>query len=232
MNLLRAISTGAAAFAATNLDDILILTLLFSQVDGELRRRHIVIGQYLGFSLLIVMSLLGFLVGMFIPSEWMGLLGLAPIFLGLRRLLNANSPAEEESADISQPASFMGNYLAPQASGVAAMTFANGGDNIGIYVPLFASCRPEKLLVILTVFFALVGVWCYTAYRLANLPGLGEKLTRYGSYIVPFVLIALGISIMVENETLEDPVLLGISIVVGLIGLVVFWPKASESKVS
>jgi cadmium resistance protein CadD (predicted permease) len=79
MNLLRAISTGAAAFAATNLDDILILTLLFSQVDGELRRRHIVIGQYLGFSLLIVMSLSGFLAGMFIPSEWMGLLGLAPV---------------------------------------------------------------------------------------------------------------------------------------------------------
>jgi cadmium resistance protein CadD (predicted permease) len=67
---------------------------------------------------------------------------------------------------------------------------------------------------------------------LANLPGLGEKLTRYGSYLVPFVLIALGVSIMVENETLEDPILLGISIVLALIGLVVFWPKASESKVS
>jgi cadmium resistance transport/sequestration family protein len=235
-NLIRAITTGTAAFAATNLDYILILTLLFSQVDGVLRRRHIVIGQYLGFGLLIVMSLSGFLAGMLLPPAWIGLLGLAPIFFGLRRLklLNSDSQSDEIEREphTSEPRSFLSNYLSPQASGVAAMTFANGGDNIGIYVPLFAACSWEKLLIILAVFFTLVGVWCYTAYRLANLPVLGKKLTHYGSYLVPFVLMALGVSIMLENETLEDPVLLTISMVVALVGLVVSWPRASESEVS
>jgi cadmium resistance protein CadD (predicted permease) len=58
--MITAISTAIATFIATNLDDILILTILFTQVNKLFRRRHIVIGQYLGFILLILASLTGF----------------------------------------------------------------------------------------------------------------------------------------------------------------------------
>jgi cadmium resistance protein CadD (predicted permease) len=40
-----AISTGFTAFTATNLDDILILMLFFSQVNTIFRKRHIIAGQ-------------------------------------------------------------------------------------------------------------------------------------------------------------------------------------------
>jgi cadmium resistance protein CadD (predicted permease) len=54
--------------------------------------------------------------------------------------------------------STLASFLSPQTYKVAAITFANGGDNIGIYVPLFASSDFTGLIVILSVSFVLIGV--------------------------------------------------------------------------
>ena len=84
--MITAISTAIAAFIATNLDDILILTILFTQVNKLFRRRHIVIGQYLGFILLILASLTGFFGSFLIPAQWIRFLGLLPVIFGIRSL--------------------------------------------------------------------------------------------------------------------------------------------------
>ena len=201
-SLLTAIPTGITAFCATNLDDILILLLFFTQVSTHLRRRQIVTGQYLGFTALVLASLPGFFGGLLLPRPWIGLLGLIPIFIGISRFFNPEE--EEETSDFSphhsQP---IGGLLSAQTYGVAAITFANGGDNIGIYMPLFASSSWQNLAVILGEFFLLVGVWCYTAYQLTKIQVIAENLTRYGNIIVPFVLIGLGILILIDSHTLE-----------------------------
>lgn len=203
--ILTAISTGLTAFTATNLDDIVILMLFFSQVNNLLRKRQIVMGQYLGFGALVLASLPGFFSSVLFPRPWIGLLGLVPIAIGLTRLLNADT--DEAEADITiEPdgQGWLSGLLSPQTYSVAAITFANGGDNIGIYVPLFASTTWSSLLVILTTFFSLVGVWCYTAYRLAAVPAIAASLTRYGNQLVPIVLIGLGTLILIDSHTLED----------------------------
>ncbi|HEY9642900.1 MAG TPA: cadmium resistance transporter [Coleofasciculaceae cyanobacterium] len=202
--LLPSISTGITAFTATNLDDIVILLLFFSQADALFRRRHIVMGQYLGFATLVLASLPGFFGSLFLPEAWIGMLGIVPIAIGLNRLLNREEAAADDSLDLQPTPSPLGSLLSPQTYGVAAVTFANGGDNVGIYVPLFASCTWESLVVVLSVFFSLVGVWCYTADRLTQIPAIAEGLTRYGNQFVPFVLIGLGIMILIESHTLED----------------------------
>uniref|UniRef100_B8HKW0 Cadmium resistance transporter n=1 Tax=Cyanothece sp. (strain PCC 7425 / ATCC 29141) TaxID=395961 RepID=B8HKW0_CYAP4 len=204
MNLLTAIPTGLTAFVATNMDDILMLLLFFSQVNAVFRNRHIVAGQYLGFGALVLASLPGFFGSLVFPRPWIGLLGVIPIAIGINRLLN---PEEEELEELSAPevsAPSLTSLLSPQTYSVAAITFANGGDNIGIYVPLFASNSLEELLVILGTFFSLVGIWCYTAYRLSRLPLLAATLTRYGNLLVPYVLIGLGVLILIDGHTLED----------------------------
>lgn len=219
LNPITAIPTGVTAFTATNLDDIVILLLFFSQVNAWFRRRHIVTGQYLGFAVLVLASLPGFFSGIWLPRPWIGLLGIVPIALGVSRLLNREEEDSDDELCIDQAdaASPLAGLLSPQTYGVASITFANGGDNIGIYVPLFASCTWENLLVILSVFFSLVGVWCYTAYRLTQIPAIAQSLSRYGSYLIPFILIGLGIMILVDSHTLEDRGLLFISAIVGSI---------------
>jgi cadmium resistance transport/sequestration family protein len=202
-DFLTALSKGFTAFTATNLDDIVILLLFFSQVTTLFRRRHIVMGQYLGFAALILMSLPSFFGSLLLPRPWVGLLGIVPIAIGISRLLNPNEDDEAEATDPVQP-SFLSHILSPQTYSVAAVTFANGGDNVGIYVPLFASSTWENLLVILTVFFTLVGVWCYAAHQLTRIPAIAQVLTRYGNQLIPFVLVGLGILILVDSHTLEN----------------------------
>lgn len=203
--LITAISTGLTAFTATNLDDIMILMLFFSQVNSLFRKQHIVMGQYLGFAALVLISLPSFFGGLLFPRPWIGLLGIVPIAIGLARLVTPDSDdADTENALEQAPKTWYTSILSPQTYSVAAVTFANGGDNVGIYMPLFASTTWESLLVVLTVFFGMVGIWCYTAYRLTCVPAIAEALTRYGNQLVPFVLIGLGALILIDSHTLED----------------------------
>ncbi len=210
MNIAGAIIAGFTSFVATNIDDIVILTIFFTQVNNTFRRRHIVIGQYLGFTALIIASSPGFFGGLIIPKAWIGILGLVPIAIGVSQLISREKEDNEVQVvsgelnylKASNPVmSILATFLSPQSYKVAATTFANGGDNIGIYVPLFANSDLASLLVILSVFFVLVGVWCYIAYLLTRHSTTAHILTRYGQFIAPFVLISLGIFILIESGT-------------------------------
>jgi cadmium resistance transport/sequestration family protein len=199
------------SFAATNIDDIVILMLFFGQVNSKLRPQHIVVGQYLGFLVLILVSLPGFLGGLVIPKTWIGLLGFVPIVIGLKQFFNqindqtVQAVSDELNSSPSDPSKLPSfkSLLAPQTYHVAAVTFANGGDNIGIYVPLFANSTLPGLVVMLSVFFAMKGLWCMTAYQLVRYPLIAEGLTRYGQQFVPFILIGLGVFILVDSGTYQ-----------------------------
>ncbi|MEH2111049.1 cadmium resistance transporter [Nostoc sp.] len=205
-----AFSEGIIAFIATNIDDIIILLIFFSQVDGNFRRRHILLGQYLGFAAIIIASLPGFFGGLVIQREWIGLLGLLPIGIGIHHLVYKEEDTitvQTVSSDFNQPTStnpvlsFVLSILHRQTYKVAAVTIANGGDNISVYVPLFAGHNLASLGVIISVFFIMVGIWCAIAYFLSRQPTIANILSRYGNAVVPFVLIGLGLFIMYERGT-------------------------------
>lgn len=212
--LITAIPTGLTAFTATNLDDILILMLFFSQVNALFRKRHIVAGQYLGFAALVLASLPSFFGSLLLPRPCIGLLGLVPIAIGVSRLVNAGEDKDTDSDETPAQPTWFSSLISPQAYSVAAVTFANGGDNIGIYMPLFASCTWQTLVIILSVFFSLVGVWCFAAYQLTRVPAIADNLTRYGNHLVPFVLISLGVLILIDSRTLENPGLAVLTLVI------------------
>lgn len=208
LNVISAIG----AFIVTNIDDIFVLMLLFSQAKSQVKTseglkgmqtknkhissKDIVIGQYLGFALLVVVSLLGTFGVMLIPEKWVGLLGLIPIYLGIMLFIKGED--EDESAILSSLNS--GKYNSVFLS-VAFITFANGGDNLGIYVPFFSTLTMNQLAVTVITFFIMVAIWCFIGYRLAAFKHVSETLENYGRWIIPIVFIGLGIYIMVENET-------------------------------
>jgi cadmium resistance transport/sequestration family protein len=217
--LVTTIPTGLTAFCATNLDDILVLLVFFSQVNNSFRRRHIVAGQYLGFTILVLASLPGFFGSLILPKPWIGLLGIVPIVIGISRLLEEQTDDLEESQPATTTESSFLSFLSPQTCGVAAVTFANGGDNIGIYVPLFANSTWLSLLITIGEFFLLVGVWCYAAYKLTQTRAIADLLTNYGNNLIPFVLIGLGILILLDSQTLLNPTLTVIALLVSSFAL-------------
>ncbi len=194
--------TGAIAFAATNIDDLFVLMLFFSQVDSSFTKSQIYLGQYLGFAGIIACSLLGFLGGLFIPDGWIGLLGFLPIFLGVRALLKREEGEIQGATLPNNPLTkFLLRFFQPQMLSVAIVTFANGGDNIATYIPLFATLDWQRLVIVLAVFFSLIAVWCTIANGLANHPAIAPVLEQYNRILVPIILIGLGIYILIENKT-------------------------------
>lgn len=212
--LFGALITGVAAFAATNLDDIFLLMLYFSQANNNPQReRNIVVGQYLGFSVLVFISVLGYLGSLLIPRHYVGLLGFLPILLGVRELLllrHADEQAEQQvDADAlksDQPGivrSRLLNWLNPQASSIAAVTVANGSDNLAVYTPLFAAGGITEMVIIIVVLLLMVRVWCFIADWLAENPVTAGPLRRYGRLLMPFVLMGIGLIILIESGALE-----------------------------
>lgn len=205
---LGAVVGACAAFCATNLDDIIILTLFFAQVNANFRKRHIIIGQYLGFTVVILASLPGFFGGLVIKRSLIGLLGFLPIIIGIYQLVKRKDKDNDNeiqavTTTTNQGNTIFNNLLAPQTYNVAAVTFANGGDNISVYVPLFASSNFQQLLITLAVFYILIAVWCYLGYFFTQHRGITHIFSKYGHILAPIVLIGLGIYILVDSGSLE-----------------------------
>lgn len=207
MDFIPAIIKAIATFTVTNLDDIMILTLFFAQVNVLFHPRQIVIGQYLGFILLILTSLLGFFGNFLIPTDLLKFLGVIPVILGITYLLKEEEEEEEDKENIiinQDNPNWLTRILSPQTYGVAAVTIANGSDNISVYLPLFASSTLQGLVITIITFLILVAVWCFIAYKLTNVGSIDRILNNYGNTLVPCVLIGLGVYIVQENLWLSS----------------------------
>ncbi|WP_242268310.1 cadmium resistance transporter [Bacillus cereus group sp. BfR-BA-01352] len=205
--MITTIISSVVAFVTTNIDDIFILLVLFSQVKtgvckGEYRtfqgktkmkELYIVIGQYLGFSVIIFLSIIGSLSSFFIPILWIGLLGFVPIYMGVKGLFSLRSNKSNEVIDNTSGSLFK----------VAAITLANGSDNISIYIPMFASQSLEANIVTLSIFFCMIAIWCFISYTLLRAPIFAKVLERNCHIIVPIVLIGLGMFILFRSNTIE-----------------------------
>jgi cadmium resistance protein CadD (predicted permease) len=178
---LRVVGQAAGMFAVTNVDDLLVLALFFGQARGAAR---VVVGQYLGFAGILVLSVVGALGATLLPEQVRPYLGLVPIALGIKALWALRGGGE--------PA-----VVEPGVLAVAGVTLANGGDNIGVYVPVFASSGTGSLVGYVVVFLVLVGVWCVAGRFLATRPVVARALSRWGHVLLPVVLIGIGVLVLV-----------------------------------
>ncbi|MFN6565763.1 cadmium resistance transporter [Dendronalium sp. ChiSLP03b] len=209
--LISTLIIGISAAFATTFDDNLYLTAFFGKVNRTFRARHVVLGEFLGFTALVFASLPGFLGGLILPEAWIGLLGLLPICIGIGHLLSKEEEAVVQTVSIdltptksqSRKKSLLATLRDPQTYRVSAVTIANGGNNIGIYVPLFASSNLPSLGLILCVCYMTVGVWCFLSYNLTRNPLMAPVLARYGRKVFPFVLIWVGFSILMKSGSFQ-----------------------------
>ena len=137
------------------------------------------LGQYAGIAALFLASAALSAAALAVPAGWLPWLGVVPVLIGLRLLRGRHAP---EAA----PAPATG------ALSVAAVTVANGGDNVGVYVPLFATSSVAEIAVMGAVFAAMTGLWCATARWLTRHPAAELPVRRWAPRAVPWVLIALG----------------------------------------
>lgn len=186
--------TSVAAFISTNLDDILMLTLFFAQAKGRKGALKVVAGQYIGMGCLAALSILGALGTQLVPQRYVGLLGFVPLCLGIKAWMDyrsqGNKSRQEEETSETPGIGIIS---------VALVTMANGGDNIGVYIPVFSGYSAGELAEALAVFAMMTALWCRLGYSLGNHPGIKEKIERYQHILVPLILSALGVIILAKS---------------------------------
>jgi cadmium resistance protein CadD (predicted permease) len=190
---------GAAAvmFAATNIDDAVVLTVLHaaSRATGTPQQWAIWAGQYLGIGLMVLVALLAATGLRVVSLHWVGLLGLIPLIRGIAMLVTATMHATR--GEHGPPPAMATGW--PQ---VTAVTFANGGDNIAVYTAAFRIMGPLDTTVTIAVFAAAVAVWCVATSLLMSRQRLVAVLQRDSRWIIPVVFIALGIYIIARSGLL------------------------------
>jgi cadmium resistance protein CadD (predicted permease) len=198
--MLSLIALAVAAFAATNVDNLFVLLAFVAEARGNLRR--VIVGQYAG-SLALIVFALG-LASMLrsLPPGYVGVLGVLPISVGLSKAWTRFGKRNAAHADA--PGAAVSN---PQPGSswwtVAGVAIANGSDNIAVYVPLYAGHAANACALITLVFVVMIGIWCAGAIWLVNHPLLGAPIRRYGTALLPFILLVIGVSVIVENDTLH-----------------------------
>lgn len=175
-------------FAVTNADDLVLLTLFFANRHN--RASAIIAGQLVGIGALTLISIVLARLALQLPETWIPLLGLVPIAIGIKQFFSSDDDEAAPPSSLSWTA-------------VALITMANGGDNIGVYVPVFATESAPAVIVISAMFMILTLVWCGLARQVVRLPRLGQLVQRYASAISPYVLIAVGAWVVAKHPWIQ-----------------------------
>jgi len=184
---------GITAFIASNIDDTFILILLFSSLSFQ--TRQIFIGQFLGIGALIIISAIGSLISLVLPPFLIGLMGLIPVAIGIQRLveyLRRNSISTENKTFQQNNRQIYIQFLT-----VSGITILNGGDDIGVFTPIFAKYNtPGEVTILITIFMAMTLFWCIFTYYFVNHPIIATLTQRFGNIVTPFILIGIGLYIL------------------------------------
>ncbi|MGT2968660.1 MULTISPECIES: CadD family cadmium resistance transporter [Streptococcus] len=197
--MIQNIVTSIILYSGTAIDLLIILMLFFAKRKSRKDIINIYLGQFLGSVSLIFLSLLFAFVLNYIPSkEILGLLGLIPIFLGLKVLLLGDSDGEAIANDGLRKDNKNLIFL------VAMITFAScGADNIGVFVPYFTTLNLANLIVTLLTFLVMIYLLVFSAQKLAQVPSVGETLEKYSRWFIAVVYLGLGMYILIENNSFD-----------------------------
>ncbi|KAM3558959.1 hypothetical protein ARSEF4850_004346 [Beauveria asiatica] len=202
MQLGEAIGTACGAFAATNIDDIFVLVTFFAESATSKRMSplNIIIGQYVGFTAITIISMIGFGISLALPSEPIGFLGFLPMLLGFWALFDvllsrAGDDHEQEDEHFRMTNATRIKVIIK----VATITLINGGDNIGTYIPLFSQTRGAEIAVYVVVFYIGVGVWCLAAWLIMKQKHILMVAQKYAEKFIPFLYMGLGVFVIVKS---------------------------------
>ncbi len=187
------IATAAVLFATTNVDDLVVLTVLSASSGARRVRRNVVAGQYIGIGVLTGVAIAAAFGLTLLPRQLIGLLGCIPLAIGVAALFK--NLKHRGSGNVGFKPSPVGIL------GVAGITIANGADNLAVYTPLFHGLSASNILLVVVVFAILTGAWCVVAARLGRHRRSTQVIEKFGHWLLPAVFIIVGILILVRSES-------------------------------
>lgn len=192
MTVPETFAAAAGLFAVTNIDGLVVLTALFlASARGGPKTWQIVLGQYVGFVLMVLLSLLAAEGLVIIPREWAGLIGAFPLAVGIvslvrNRVLGGREPPRGTRSMTT----------------ATLMIISNGVDNIAVYTPVFSALDRTRIVLTILMFLVLVALWCVLGRVLGGSKRIVAALARGGSWVVPMIFMAIGGGILAKSGSL------------------------------
>jgi cadmium resistance protein CadD (predicted permease) len=122
------VGAAIAIFAVTNVDEIVLLAVLFG---SGLKARAVVAGQFIGIGVLTAASVAAAYAAATVPDAWIRGLGIVPLLMGLYLLVQLWRRRGPGDDDLQAERRLEGR-LHSQVLAVAAVAIANGGDNLSL----------------------------------------------------------------------------------------------------
>lgn len=194
--MIQTLTAAILSFIATEIDDFLVAVIIFAQYTKKTERASIIAGKYIGLAVLAGGSaFLAVFLSMF-PHQYIGFLGLVPFALGIKSCFkkNGDDPADKNNTDIKKGAALILFSI--------SITIGSGGDNIGVYIPLFASMNSAAKLITLIAYAFMQAAWCALQIMTAEILPVKKIISRTSRILVPAVFILLGLWILSVNGTI------------------------------
>ena len=191
--LVAIVGVALTAFVSTNTDNLVLLSMLLGQ--GGQRRASVLLGYVASIATIALLGLVAARLADGLPDAALGWLGLIPLTMGLVRLRRALAPSSSAAAGATAASSTLG------FAGVAALMLSNGSDTLGVLLPLFAE-TPEPLTYVIAVTVVLASLLWYALARwIAGHPWVRARLGEVERWLVPILLIAVGLYILIDSPT-------------------------------
>ncbi|WP_102028678.1 CadD family cadmium resistance transporter [Salirhabdus sp. Marseille-P4669] len=187
--------TAIVTFLATSIDELFVLTILFTQAKDKYSINQIYIGQILGMLILLVLTTFTVFGIQVISMKWIGLLGFIPIFIGLRMWIVGEDDDDED--EVIEKAYRYNSLLLS----VAFIAIAGGAEELAIYIPYFSTLTSFEYIVVFLLFLIFVPIWCTICRKLSRIKAMEDTLEKYERVLAPIVFIGLGIYVLMENHT-------------------------------
>jgi len=190
VRVLIEVATVAALFAGTNVDDMVIISLLSAYARQGRPPGHwqIWAGQYVGFGVLIGASVLLGRGLALAPERFLWVLAVVPFGVGAFGLVNViRSRRNGEEAKEPPPNGMWG---------VAAITIVDGGDDLAAYTPFYATIHSGEIAVSIAVFAVAIAIWCAAGRRISRYKWVGDVIEDYGDWILPVTMMLLGVYVL------------------------------------
>ena len=186
----------AGSFAATNLDNLVLLVVLMGAEPGK--RPAAALGFLTSAICLLGIATLGAVLGASMDASLIGYIGAIPLLLGfylLYRQFRGGGSASEQAPDAP--------ILAKGSGWLASFTLmlSNSGDSLAIFLPLLAESDRDSLLWEISTFLVMALLWVSLAWRIAGEPNLARSIEKIGQRLVPWIMIAAGIYILMDTGT-------------------------------
>ncbi len=174
------------AYAATNLDNLLIMATLAA---GSTERRGVVIGFLAASAVVLAISSTAIVIDYFVPDELIGYLGFVPLSFGVYILLTSGSPDSGRTArQATWPA-------------IAGLMLANSTDTMFALGPLFAESGNSARIGLVVGFVLAACIWLILILSMSSKVAQSRTLSRLGHRLAPWMMILIGLYILSDTAT-------------------------------